>query len=196
MSLPTIEQPLFLPVLLGTARQGRMSEPVARFLVAELEQRSDVTTELIDVARLTLPMHDAGRAAQDPQFAATLDRSDGLVIVVPEYNHGYPGLLKHALDSNLAEYMHKAVGLVGVSAGSFAGARGVQNLLPVLRRLGLVSIVWDLNVGNVGQVFDASGELQDEAYRTRAGKFLDELEWMATTLRYGRRFVAVGEGSG
>ncbi len=66
----------------------------------------------------------------------------------------------------------------------------------MLRRLGLVSIVWDLNVGNVGQVFDDSGELQDEAYRTRAAKFFDELVWMATTLRYGRRFVAVGEGSG
>jgi NAD(P)H-dependent FMN reductase len=55
-------------------------------------------------------------------FAETMNRSDALVIVAPVYNHGYPGLLKHVLDTNLHEYLHKAVGVVGVSAG-FGGAR-------------------------------------------------------------------------
>jgi NAD(P)H-dependent FMN reductase len=36
-------------------------------------------------------------------------RADGLILVVPEYNHSFPGLLKHVLDTNLKEYIHKAV---------------------------------------------------------------------------------------
>ena len=77
--------------------------------------------------------------------------ADGLVIVAPEYNHSFPGLLKHTLDSCLSEYIHKAVGLVGVSAGPFAGIRVVQGLLPVMRELGLVTIFWDINIGQVGR---------------------------------------------
>ena len=41
--------------------------------------------------------------------------------VAPEYNHAMPGLLKHVLDSCLKEYIHKAAGIVAVSAGPFGG---------------------------------------------------------------------------
>jgi hypothetical protein len=78
------------------------------------------------------------------------------------------------------------VGLVGVSAGSFAGTRVIENALTPLRELGLVTIFWDVNVGNVGKVFDESGKLLDQAYVRRTEKFLDELVWMSRTLRHGR----------
>src|SRR5205823_2026923 len=86
---------------------------------------------------------------KDPKFSATIPRCDGLILVTPEYNHGYPGLLKHALDMYLEEYIHKAVGICGVSAGLFGGARVIEGLLPVMRELGLVTIFWDVNFGNV-----------------------------------------------
>ncbi len=111
------------------------------------------------------------------------------MIVTPEYNHGYPGMLKHALDTNLKEYVHKAVGVCGVSAGGFGGARVIENLLPVLRELGLVTIFWDLNFSTVGKVFDESGSLLDQSYVKRADKFLSELIWMAKVLRRGRENV-------
>ena len=93
-----------------------------------------------------------------------MNRADALVLVAPEYNRGYPGLLKHVLDTNLTEYIHKAVGVVGVSAGIFGGARVIENLLPVLRELGLVTIFWDVNVNNVRSRFDEGGSLVDESF--------------------------------
>ncbi|MCA1626794.1 MAG: NAD(P)H-dependent oxidoreductase, partial [Acidobacteria bacterium] len=95
------ERPLFLPVLLGTPRQGRMSEHVARFVLAEVQKQAGVETELIDVRELNLSTQDAGEQIKDARFSATMERADGLIIVAPEYNHGYPGMLKHALDTNL-----------------------------------------------------------------------------------------------
>src|SRR5205823_1623279 len=83
--------------------------------------------------RIPLRIDDAGQAIKDPTFSAQMSRADALVVVSPEYNHGYSGLLKHALDSCLEEYIHKAVGVVGVSAGPYGGTRGIQDLLPVLR---------------------------------------------------------------
>jgi NAD(P)H-dependent FMN reductase len=178
--------PLFIPVILGTAREGRRSEPVAAFVLGEVQKRPGVETELIDIRML--PIHPTGPTDElkDPVFAEQMTRADGLLLVVPEYNHGYPGLLKHALDMNLEEYIHKAVGICGVSAGPFGGARMIENLLPVLRELGLTAIFTDVNFGNAGKLFDENGRLLDENYVRRVGKFLDELIWMARALRNGR----------
>ena len=171
-----------------------MSEHAALLIHERLTERHRIETELLDVATLPIPTDDAGEAAKDPAFAETMNRADALVLVAPEYNRGYPGLLKHVLDTNLTEYIHKAVGVVGVSAGIFGGARVIENLLPVLRELGLVTIFWDVNVNNVRSRFDEDGSLVDESFLA-IDKFLDELVWMAETLRHGREHVTIGEPS-
>ena len=185
-------KPLFIPVILGTSRQGRQSESVAKFVVEQVAAREGIETELIDIRAIDIPTNDAGESIKNPQFSAAMERSDGLIIVVPEYNHGYPGLLKHVLDTCLKEYIHKAVGLCGVSAGSFGGARVIQNLLPVMRELGLVTTFYDLNFSAVQTLFDESGRLIDHAtYGRRFDRFMDELIWMSSTLRQGRQSINV-----
>jgi NAD(P)H-dependent FMN reductase len=186
------DRPLFIPVILGTVRQGRMSAHAANLLVENLRARPQVETELIDIAKLPLPVDDAGEAIKDPGYAALMTRADGLVIVTPEYNRGYPGLLKHVLDSCLKEYIHKAVGIAGVSTGAFGGTRVIESLLPVMRELGLVTIFWDVNFSKVRTVFDDRGQLLDPAFHPRIDKFMKELIWMATVLRHGREQIATG----
>lgn len=185
-----MQQKLFIPVILGTPRQGRRSEHVARFVQQETAKRAGVETHLVDVRELPMRVDDAGEQIKDPGFSALVQRCDALILVVPEYNHGYPGLLKHALDMNLSEYIHKAVGICGVSAGPFGGARVIENLLPVMRELGLVTTSADVNFSNVRAVFSDSGELLESAFIGRVGKFLDELIWMARVLKHGRDNIA------
>ncbi len=185
------QRPLFIPVILGTTRQGRMSAHAAELIRNELGKRLAIDTELIDIAKLSLPTQDAGQAIKDPRFAAAMNKADALVLVVPEYNHGYPGLLKHVLDSCLKEYIHKAVGIAGVSAGSFGGARAIENLLPVLRELGLITIFWDVNFSNVQKTFSPQGKLLNETFIPQIEKFLNELIWMAKTLRHGRERIPI-----
>jgi NAD(P)H-dependent FMN reductase len=189
-----VTRPLFVPVILGTPRQGRMSEYAARVVWEAVAKRPRVETELIDVATLPIPFDDAGEGAKDATFAETMNRADALILVTPEYNHGYAGVLKHVLDTNLKEYIHKAAGVVGVSAGVFGGARGIQNVLPVLRELGFVTIFWDVYFTSVHKRFDESGNLVDDSFLA-IDKFLDELLWMAETLRYGREHVTIGGSS-
>ena len=184
-------RPLSIPVILGTTRKGRMSAHAAHFVLQRIEARAGILTELIDIADVPMPLDDAGEDIKDRAFAEKMARADALVIVTPEYNHGFPGLLKHVLDSCLKEYIHKAAGIVGVSAGPFGGVRAIQDFLPVIRELGLVNIFWDVNFGSVASLFDSSGNLLDEAFLKRADKFLDELVWMAKTLRHGRENIAL-----
>ena len=129
-------RPLFIPVILGTTRKGRASENIARFVFGQVQKYEGVETELIDIRELKFPTDDAGEAIKDPNFSAAMMRADGIVIVTPEYNHAYPGMLKHVLDTNLKEYILKAVGICGVSAGGFGGTRVIEAMLPVMRELG------------------------------------------------------------
>jgi NAD(P)H-dependent FMN reductase len=182
---------LFLPVLLGTYRKQRNSIHPAKWLVGEMEKRSDIETRLFDVADFAMPRDDYGQGLKDqfPEWRDTIIRADGLVIVSPEYNHGYPGPLKAVLDLLLREYVHKAVAFVGVSAGPWGGTRVIEAMVPMVRELGLAVTFSDLNFPKVQNTFDAEGKLLDPAYEKRAGDFLDELVWMSRTLKWGRENV-------
>src|ERR1041385_7839781 len=185
-------RPLSIPVILGTTRKGRMSLNAARFMTEQIARCEGVITELIDITDLPMPLDDAGEKIKDAAFSEKMVRADALILVTPEYNHSFPGLLKHVLDSCLKEYIHKAAGIVGVSAGVFGGTRVIEHFQPVLRELGLVSIFWDVNFGAVEKAFDTAGQLLDQAYLRRTDKFLNELIWMARVLRYGRENISIG----
>jgi NAD(P)H-dependent FMN reductase len=182
---------LFIPTLLGTPRKNRESRNVAHWICSQMRERDGMETQLFDVCDFRLPHDHYGQEIKDqfPEWRDAIIRSDGLVIVTPEYNHGYPGSLKSVLDLLLREYVHKAVAFVGVSAGPWGGTRVIEACVPMVRELGLAVTFSDLNFPKVGNKFDADGKLLDDAYILRADAFLDELAWMATTLRWGRENV-------
>lgn len=182
---------LNLPVLLGTNRKQRKSVHVAKWLVGEMEKRADIKTRLFDVSDFALPHDDYGQGLRDqfPEWRDAIVQADGLVIVSPEYNHGYPGVLKAVLDLLLKEYIHKAVALVGVSAGPWGGTRVIEAMIPMVRELGLAVTFTDLNFPSIQKKFDEQAKLQDSAYELRVKDFLDELVWMSRTLKWGRENV-------
>jgi NAD(P)H-dependent FMN reductase len=182
---------LLLPVLLGTNRKKRNSAHAAKWLVGEMEKRPEIETRLFDASDFAFPHDDYGQEIKDlfPEWRDAIIKADGLVIVSPEYNHGYPGVLKAVLDLLLREYIHKAVAFVGVSAGPWGGTRVIEAMVPMVRELGLVVTFSDLNFPKVQKTFDAEGKLLDQAFEKRARDFLDELVWMSRTLKWGRENV-------
>ena len=183
-----LNRKLFLPIILGTNRKARKSIFVANWLHTEMQKRAEIETKLFDVKDFALPQDDYGTEIKDsfPEWRDAIIRADGLVIVTPEYNHGYPGALKSVLDLLLKEYIHKAVALVGVSGGSWGGTRVIESLVPMVRELGLAVTFTDLNFPKVQDKFDQSGALIDKRYEKRVKDFLDELVWMSRVLKWGR----------
>ena len=182
---------LNIPVLLGTNRKQRNSAAVARWVIDEMEKRPEIRPRLFDVADFHLPHDDYGQGLKDqfPEWRDAMVQADGLVIVTPEYNHGYPGILKAVLDLLLREYIHKAVAFVGVSQGPWGGTRVIEALVPMCRELGLAVTFTDLNFPYVQKTFDAEGKLLDQAFEKRVKDFLDELVWMSSVLKWGRANV-------
>jgi len=120
---------MYIPIILGTAREGRESEKVARFML-EKALAFGLDSEIIDVRDYRLPATDNTKtSAEAIRLKEVVLKADGLVIVSPEYNHGYPGELKMMLDMLYEEYFGKPVGICGVSSGVFGGARMIEHLV-------------------------------------------------------------------
>ena len=182
------EEKLIIPLLLGTNRQNRASEAAAKWVFSKMQARDDIEPMYFDVCDFDLPIDNYGTKISHlfPEWRDAIIKADGLVIVTPEYNHGYPGVLKSVLDLLLKEYIHKAVAFVGVSSGPWGGTRVIEAMVPMVRELGLAVTFTDLNFPKASTKFDADGNLLDEAYEKRVEGFLDEVVWMGSALRWGR----------
>ncbi len=177
---------LFLPVIQGTSREQRQSILVSQLIVSILSKREGVRTELVDPQELSLPLDGNGDDAKDPRYTKITAEADGFLIVVPEYNHSFPGSLKRVLDSELQNYKRKPVAFAGVSAGPWGGVRAIQSLVQAVREMGLVATTSDVPFPSVQDLFDEDGTLTDDAYIRRVNRTIDELVWYARTLQWGR----------
>ncbi|MDP2735822.1 MAG: NAD(P)H-dependent oxidoreductase [bacterium] len=190
-----MEKKLFLPLLLGTNREGRQSELAAQFVLKKTKERESIETELIDVRDFTFPKDNYGDASYGnlAGWQKTMARADGLIIVTPEYNHGYPGVLKSLLDVALKEYRHKVLSIVGVSARPWGASVAIEQLAGVAKELGFVITKRALQFPEAQDLFNEQGSVKDKAYEEHVKNFLDEMEWMATALKWGRENLASNE---
>ena len=179
---------LFIPVVLGTAREGRVSERVARAVTKEVGTLPEVTTQLVDVKNhlytATVPPWGSGGADErETEWKRIASRADGFVFVVPEYNFGYPGELKLLLDSLYASYEKKPALVCGVSVGVFGGRYLVEHVRPVLTQLGMVTIHGGVYVTNAEKHFDEQGVCTNlKCMEGLSGK-LKELVWFTNALK-------------
>lgn len=177
---------MYIPIILGTAREGRESEKVARFML-EKALEFGLDSEIIDVRDYRLPATDNTKTSAEAIHLRDLVlRADGLVIVSPEYNHGYPGELKMMLDMLYEEYFGKPVGICGVSSGTFGGARMIEHLVATCVRFHMLPTGEVLYFPIVQDLFDESGAMTKEFYHWRANKFLAVLAEYAEALRRGK----------
>ena len=140
---------MLVSVIVGSTRQGRFSEKAAQWILGHINKRKGVEAQLLDLRDFPMPFFDQavppampGRAPYENEvvrrWTAEIGRSDGFIIVSPEYNYGPSAVLKNALDWVYPEWNRKAVGFV--SYGSTSGARGVQQLRQTATELQLAPI--------------------------------------------------------
>lgn len=177
---------LFIPVIEGTARKDRQSIHVAK-LITEVGNTIDgIETVLVDPPEFTLPYDGNDDIAKDPRYTELTAKADAFFLVIPEYNHSFPGTLKRILDSELKNYNHKPVAFAGVSAGPWGGVRGIESMVNAVREMGLVATAVDVQFPKVQDLFSDDGTLKDDKYRERIQRSFTELIWMANSLKYGR----------
>jgi len=174
---------MYVPIILGTAREGRKSEKVASYML-KCAKDAGLKSEVLDVRNFRIGATDNTQVSQVAKtFSEKVVKTDGLVIVSPEYNHGYPGELKMMLDLLYQQYFNKPVGICGVSRGPLGGARMVEQLRLVCVELHMVPIREAMYFPAVQDLFEDGGEIKNKSFNVRAKVFFDELIWYAKALK-------------
>src|SRR5271166_737246 len=183
----------YIPVIVGSVRRNRESIKVARFAVDYLGRLGCVNTELLDLKELALPMMEERlRFRDDPpdsvvRFSSKIEEADSIVIVTPEYNGGYPGVLKNALDYLKNEYRRKPFGIITVSTADTGGILCLVALRQMVIHLGGVPIPAALLVSRVQEAVDSEGRPSNPKFAERARAFFNELLWFTEALATQRR---------
>jgi NAD(P)H-dependent FMN reductase len=183
---------LNIPVILGTVREGRQSVFPAKLICKRIQELGHESM-VVDFKELPLPFFNAplmpvqmkGKYpdANVQTWSGIAYKADAFVIVTPEYNHGYPAVLKNALDWLYYEFDHKPVGLVGVSDGSVAGARVIEQLRPIMENFSMYAIRETVMFAKTPEVFDGEGNLKDESYLKRIDGMLKSLAQSAEIMK-------------
>lgn len=179
-----------IQIILGSTRQGRRGEKVAKWVLGQAIMRKDLKVELLDLRDWPLPFFDEPKSPSTisegeystkaaNQWAAKVAEADGYVIVTPEYNHGYSAVLKNALDYVYKGWNNKPVFFVSYSTGSVGGARAVEQLRVVVNNLQMVALQAALHLPRVHEAFDEQGGVKDARFNSGLSAIFDQLAKLA-----------------
>ena len=184
---------LSIKVIVGSTRANRFSEKPAQWIFDRATERTDLRVELLDLRDYPLPFFEE---AFPPAYARDnysnpavvkwrekIKEADGYIICTPEYNHGYPAVLKNALDYTYFAWSRKPVAFV--SWGGAGGTRGVEQLRLVAVELDMAPTRFALHIPNPWLIKEI-GDIDTDANRQAAAALLDHLTWWAKTLKAGR----------
>jgi NAD(P)H-dependent FMN reductase len=189
---------VLIQVITGTTREGRFSQIAAQWVLSRLHSRLDLEVELVDLREHPLGFFDGPPPAKAPreyadrpvaELGRTLDRADGFVVLTAEYNHGYPAVLKNAMDWTFVEWRRKPITFVGW--GNVGGARAIEQLRQVAVEFEMAPLRHAVHI--LPDVLVAARQAPEgdvsafAALEPRLTLAVDDLLWWATTLAAGRR---------
>lgn len=169
-----------IKVILGSSREGRNGKMVADWFMKQTDSyKSSLDFELLDLKDWAIPFFDnpvSPAMGGEPtgvakDWAAKIAEADGIIVVTPEYNHGYPAVLKNALDVIYKEWNYKPVSFVSYGAVS-GGIRAVEQLKQVTLELKMYPMHEEVNIHFVWQAFDEEGVPKDPSLEQKAQALL------------------------
>ena len=171
-----------IAIISSSVRRERKSHSVALYFQDYLKENNLATAEILDLKEYNFPIfEDTIKTLQNPnenvlKFAKKIKAADGIIIVTPEYNGGFPASLKNAIDLLYDEWSGKPISLSTVSSGIFGGSQALVSLQFILWKIGATVVTNMFPVPNVAKSFDANGKATDKLTMDKlANVFVAEL---------------------
>ncbi|TCJ12664.1 NAD(P)H-dependent oxidoreductase [Flaviaesturariibacter flavus] len=177
-------------IISGSVRTGRKSHRVALYLKKYIADNKLGNVEILDLYEYQFPLFSErlqylqNQPDNVLQFAEKIKEADGVIVVTPEYNGGYPAAVKNAVDLLYAEWKRKPVGISTVSAGSFGGSQVGTSLSFTFLKIGAWVAPAVYRVPTVQNAYDENGvPAEKEITDKRVKTFLDEFFWCVEARR-------------
>lgn len=172
-----------IAIISASVRTGRKSHRVALYFQNYFNSKNIGTAGILDLHIYQFPLFSE-RLKYLPtpspdilDFAEKIKKADGVIIVTPEYNGGYPASIKNVIDLLYVEWHHKPIAISTVSDGSFGGTQVITSLLFTLWKMHAWVIPAMFPVPNVEASFSENGHPVKDSTNERAKIFIDEFLW-------------------
>jgi NAD(P)H-dependent FMN reductase len=172
-----------IAIISSSVRTGRNSHRVALYFQNYLVNQNVASAEILDLSVYQFPLFtERLKYLPSPspdvvEFADKVRNADGIIIVTPEYNGGYPASIKNVIDLLYEEWHRKPIGIATVSEGIFGGSQVITSLLFTLWKMHAWVIPAMFPVPNVETNFSETGHPVKKATDERAKIFLNEFFW-------------------
>lgn len=155
-----------LKVIFASVREGRKGISVAEWVKEVVSKDQRFAMEFIDLKELNLPPMDEPNHPRlqkyqrdyTKKWSAKISEADAFVFVTPEYDFGYPGVLRNALEYLFIEWQYKAAGIVSYG-GISAGTRSANALKGDLASLKVPALTEMVNIPMFTQFIKEDGKL-------------------------------------
>ena len=154
-------------IVSGTNRKESNTLKVANCYMDILEDQG-AEVRLLDLA--TLPetvafteLYGERSAGYTQEFVSAVNQATKFVFVIPEYNGGFPGILKLFIDSLPPTMLHgKKAGLIGLSSGQTGGLRPMDQFTNILNYLRVDVISNKPKLSLIEAMIDEEGKVHDQ----------------------------------
>jgi NAD(P)H-dependent FMN reductase len=171
-------------IISTSVRQGRESHKAALYIRNFLREKYSIDAELIDLMRLNFPIFEErlnnleSPSPEVIEFAEKVRSAEGVILVVPEYNGGYPASVKNIIDLLTDEWRKKPVAFVVVSNGQFAGSQAIFALQFSLWKIRALTVSPALRISDIETSIDETGIPVNKAEMDKkATSTINELIW-------------------
>jgi NAD(P)H-dependent FMN reductase len=171
-------------IISSSLRKERFSHRAALYLSSLLRETYKVEAEILDLMKYNFPLFEerlkylTSPAPEVLDFAEKVQKADGLILVVPEYNGGYPASIKNVIDLLTDEWRKKPVAFAVVSNGQFGGSQVIFSLQFTLWKIMATTVSPAFRIPDIETIFDENGIPADKAIMDkRASATIRELMW-------------------
>ena len=190
-----MDKSINIKIIIGSTRQNRFGGEPAAWVAEAVKTKAGFLSETLDLRDYPMPFFDepvSPSMAKEPyanevvnRFREKIKEADAFIIVTPEYNHGYPAVLKNAMDYLYYEWNNKPVAFV--SYGAVGGARSIEQLRLVSVELQMAPIRNAINIPWTMLVAVRESGIQAlEPLKAPLDSLLMQLLWWGRALKNAR----------
>ncbi len=180
-----------LKIITSTTRENAQGIKIANWVNDYVKNNSDFNVELLDLKAINLPLMDEPHHPRlkkyqhehTKKWSEKIDEADAYIIILSEYNFGFPAPIKNALDYLFNEWKYKPVGFVSYG-GVSGGLRATQMLKQVVTTLSMMPLAEQVNIPFFSKLIDENGVFQtNEIIEKSLGNMLNELNKWSTVMK-------------
>jgi chromate reductase len=161
-----------ITIISGSSRQENNTKKVA-LEYQRILQEKNIDSKLLALDETDMFERNSAFIETEKEILIPAER---FIIIMPEYNGSYPGILKLLIDNTdvTKVWWHKKILLTGISTGRAGNLRGMEHLTGSLLHMKMLVHYTRLPISVVNKLMDANGTFTDVSTLTAINNQIDD----------------------